>query len=62
MRQENIEAEALTKNPKERLCYIAGYRSCLQNLKQWLLKENNGEHISSIYDFINEMEKKNENK
>ena len=52
MKQENIEAEALTKNLKERLCYIAGYRSCLQNLRQWLLNENKDEHISAVDKFL----------
>ena len=56
MKQENLEAEALTKDPKERLLYVAGYRSCLNNLKQWLMK-NNQEHISSIYNFLEESER-----
>ena len=52
-KQKNIEAEAITNDPKERLLYVAGYQSCLENLKQWLL-DNDSEHISSVYNFLGE--------
>ena len=52
MKQEDLEAKALTKDPKERLLYVAGYRSCLNNLKQWLMKNKE----KYIYDFLKESE------
>jgi len=50
-KQSHIEAEAYTNISKERLIYIAGYTSCIKNLRQWL-QDNQDEHISAIYNFI----------
>ena len=38
--------------------YDTGYKSCLKDLKKWLLNDNTDEHVSSVYKFIEEMEKK----
>jgi len=53
-----MKRDGINEDEAEAVAMNEGYKACLKDLKKWLLKDNTDEHISSVYKFIEEREKK----